>query len=50
MEIGDPFMMRKCLLGVNNSEPSTSRPNGIARRAVRPAGREQPAAGAGNGA
>ena len=49
MEIGDPFMMRQCLLGIKQRAERLA-----AERhrewTVPPAGREQPTAGAGDGA
>jgi hypothetical protein len=44
MEIGDPFMMRKCLLGIKQ------RAERHRQAAVPPARRAQPAASAGDGA
>jgi len=45
MEIGDPFMMRKCLLGIKQRAEQLAAER-RRERAVRPAGRQQSAASA----
>ena len=45
MEIGDPFMMRKCLLGTKAEQLAAGRYH---QAGARPAGRERPTAGAGD--
>ena len=49
MEIGDPFMMRKCLLGIKQRAEQLAVERGR-RGAGRSAGGRRPAAGAGDGA
>ncbi len=47
MEIGDPFMMRKCLLGIKQRAEQLAAGR-YHQAEARPAGRKQPTAGAGD--
>jgi hypothetical protein len=49
MEIGDPFLMRKCLLGIRQRAEQLAAGR-YQQAEARAAGRKQPAAGAGAGA